>query len=482
MNTTILLILIVSIAIILLIVMFIPSKKTGNTSSNKPREIFELKAGRKTIKFFNPYIGFLVYGGAGSGKTKSIAKPLLEQYIKHGFAGFIYDYKDFDLTQTARHLCLKHNYQHKFYSISFTDMNMTYRTNPIAPHVVKDENIFLQLLDDLFLAYIHGTQNEWTDGAKGVLQGVGYRFFEEIPQYCTIPHIAIFICTAGAENLTTFLEGNVRSRGLASAFLDSKRSPKTQASYLSSLTNVLSKLSFNKNVAYVLSGNDFDFNLIDPESPKLVSVANSFQIESLISPIISLMLSISSRQFTMKNKIPFFYMLDEATTFKITDFQKYPSVLREYKCSITLLTQSASKIEQLYGKQAKASIESNFGNQFYGRTLDTLAIQAYPLVFGKREQERISKSKGSTASGNSASTTISQSKELIYDSNVFTELLAGEFIGRATDANMKTFKLRFNIYQDKEESITSENNESNKVDLVYSQIQENVKEIIQLLQ
>lgn len=94
------------------------------------------------------------------------------------------------------------------------------------------------------------------------------------------------------------------------------------------------------------------------------------------------MLSISSRQFTMKNKIPFFYMLDEATTFKITDFQKYPSVLREYKCSITLLTQSASKIEQLYGKQAKASIESNFGNQFYGRTLDTLAIQAYPLIFG----------------------------------------------------------------------------------------------------
>ncbi len=481
MTTTILLILIVSIAVLLLIVMFIPSKKSSNTS-NKLKEIFELKAGRKTLKFFNPYIGFLIYGGAGSGKTKSIAKPLLEQYIKHGFAGFIYDYKDFDLTQTARHLCLKHNYKHKFYSISFTDMNMTYRTNPIAPHVVKDENIFLQLLDDLFLAYIHGQQNEWTEGAKGVLQGVGYRFFEEIPQYCTIPHIAIFICTAGAENLTAFLEGNVRSRGLASAFLDSKRSPKTQASYLSSLTNILSKLSFNKNVAYVLSGNDFDFNLIDPDSPKLVSVCNSFQIESLISPIISLMLSISSRQFTMKNKIPFFYMLDEATTFKINDFQKYPSVLREYKCSITLLTQSASKIEQLYGKQAKASIESNFGNQFYGRTLDTLAIQAYPLIFGKREQERVSRSKGSTASGNSASTTVSHSKELIYDPNVFTELLAGEFIGRATDANMKTFKLRFSLYQDKEENITSENTESDKVDFVYSQIQENVKEVIKLLQ
>lgn len=48
------------------------------------------EAGR--ITFGNPFNGFLVYGGAESGKTKSIGKPLLEQFIKSRFAGFIYDY------------------------------------------------------------------------------------------------------------------------------------------------------------------------------------------------------------------------------------------------------------------------------------------------------------------------------------------------------------------------------------------------------
>lgn len=47
------------------------------------------------------YSNFLVYGGAGSRKTKSIGKWLLEEYIKLGFAGFIYDFKDTDYTQTA---------------------------------------------------------------------------------------------------------------------------------------------------------------------------------------------------------------------------------------------------------------------------------------------------------------------------------------------------------------------------------------------
>lgn len=54
----------------------------------------------------------------------------------------IYDYKDFDLTKTAYNLTKKANYPYKFYYISFTDMEHTYRTNPIAPAIVEDESLF----------------------------------------------------------------------------------------------------------------------------------------------------------------------------------------------------------------------------------------------------------------------------------------------------------------------------------------------------
>lgn len=119
----------------------------------------------------------------------------------------------------------------------------------------------------------------------------------------------------------------------------------------------------------------------------MVVVSNAYQIENLISPVISLMLSISSRRFTLANKVPFFYFLDEATTFRIADFEKLPSVLREYLCSFVFLTQSAAKIEKIYGKYDRSSIESNFGNQFFGRTKDIEALKSYPLVLERGEAE-----------------------------------------------------------------------------------------------
>lgn len=443
---------IVVLLAIILIVVFIPSG-----DKKKPQEgyKFELLAnGGRRITFGDPFDNFLVYGGANSGKTKSIGKPLLEQYIKAGFAGFIYDYKDFDLTKTANHLIKKHTYPHEFYRISFTDMERTHRTNPICPSIVGDESLFLQLMDDLLTAYQakDSKRDEWFNGALGILRGVSIRFFNDYPEICTIPHIVNFICTAGDTRLRHFLEATHQSRALASAFLEAK-SENTQSSYLSSLTNYLSILANNKKVCYVLSGNDFDFNLIDPERPKLISVANAYQIEGLISPVIALMLSISSRRFTLNNKIPFVYFLDEATTFRIPDFEKLPSVLREYKCSFVFLTQSAAKIEKVYGKYDRSSVEANFSNQFYGRTKDIEALKSYPLVFGKEEKERVSKTRGNSRGGDSRSRTVSTQKEERYDTNFFTGLQSGQFVGSAAHSNLKDFCLRFNMYQDQEEAL-----------------------------
>lgn len=443
---------IVVLLAIILIVVFIPS---GDKKKPEEGYKFELLAdsGRR-ITFGDPFDNFLVYGGANSGKTKSVGKPLLEQYIKAHFAMFIYDYKDFDLTKTANHLVKKHNYPYEFYRISFTDMEQTHRTNPIRPSIVGDESLFLQLMDDLLTAYQakDSKRDEWFNGALGILRGVSIRFFNDYPEICTIPHIVNFICTAGDARLRRFLEGTHQSRALASAFLEAK-SENTQSSYLSSLTNYLSILANNKKVCYVLSGNDFDFNLIDPERPKILSVANAYQIEGLISPVIALMLSISSRRFTLNNKIPFLYFLDEATTFRIPDFEKLPSVLREYKCSFVFLTQSAAKIEKVYGKYDRSSVEANFSNQFYGRTKDIEALKSYPLVFGKEDKEKISKTRGNSRGGDSRSRTVSTQKEERYDTNFFTGLQSGQFVGSAAHSNMKDFCLRFKMYDDQEEAL-----------------------------
>lgn len=439
---------------IIVVVLLLPSRgniKTGNTKKN---DFIRLTAHGKTIIFRNPFDNFLVYAGANSGKTKSIGKPLMGEYLRTNFAMFVYDYKDDDLSKTAYHFWKKYNLQYPFYHLSFTDLSRSHRCNPIAPNTINDENVFIQCIGDMFAAYSDiKNRDEWYNGALGALRGIAFNFYHMYPELCTIPHIANFTCTAGAERLIEFIMRSPRARALASAFIDSRSSTKTRDSYLSSLTNALSLITLNKNMAYVLSGNDFDFNLIDPKQPKIFTISNSFQIDSILSPIIALVISLSARRFTLENKIKFCYVMDEATTFKVPDFEKMPSVLREYKAAFIYLTQSGSKVEKLYSKLDRSAIEANFGNQFYGKTTDVEALKSYPLVFGKEDKRKISRTAGSSSGRESQSRTVSSIREERYDSNFFNNLKAGEFVGVAQNSNYRNFHLYFDQYNEVEENL-----------------------------
>ena len=409
-----------------------------------------------TIKYYYWFSNYLVYGGAGSGKTKSIGKPLMEQYIKAGFAGFIYDFKDFDYTRTAYNLIKKHNYPHKFYYINFTDMNRTYRFNPLSRKNIRDRTMLMQLMEDVLGALMPPTskQDEWYTGALGVLNGVAYRLWDEYPECCTLPHIVNFVMKADTAQLQEFLKMNEISGMMAGAYLKAEGSEKTQASYISTLCNYVAKLATNENICYVLTGNDFDFNLIDPANPKLFAISNNYATESVISPVIAMVMSIASRTFSMENKVPFVFILDEMTTFKVRDFEKLPSVLREYGAAFVLLTQSGAKLEKLYSKLDRSSIEANFGNIFLGRTQDVEALKYYPLFFGKYEKKKRSTSSGNSSGGYNSSVTLSTQKEEVYESKDFAALEPGEFIGMGSRSNIRRhFKKKFRLFELEEEPL-----------------------------
>lgn len=289
------------------------SKKTVRKNTENQKRIIKLTDVNGKIFSFDPFDNFLIYGGANSGKTKSLGKPILEEYIRNNFAGLVYDYKDMDYTKTLMRLMnkYKNEYPYKLYIINFIDLDLTSRVNPLKPSIV-DSDVFLQILGDIFDA--SAPRDNKVDffymAAKGLFRGVGLFFYDKYPQYCTLPHISLFTCTAGKEFIYALLMTNGSEyRSLASAFCDNYGT-EAFGNILSTATNQLGILAQNRKINYVLTGNDFDYNLIDFENPKLVSICNSFQIESLLSPVISALFSLSSRSFTMKNEIPFFYLIN----------------------------------------------------------------------------------------------------------------------------------------------------------------------------
>ena len=421
------------------------------SNPRKGEDIFKLESKSGTLEFYYPRDNFLVLGGAGSGKTASIGKPIMEQFIKFGWAGFIYDFKNYDYTQTAWNLMQKYGYPYKFYYVNFTDMNRTYRFNILDKRVITTEAALLQALDDFMNAMKppDGKKDDWMQAALGLLKGVAVRFFHfqgEYARYCTLPHILAFILMASPEELTTFLRNDTSASMMASGFLGAAGSEKTQSSIIFTLNNMLASIATNKNICYVLTGNDFVFDLVDPEEPKMFAVSNDYALQGIISPIVAMLVPIASRRIKFGNRVRFAFVLDEMTTFKVNDFEGMPSVLREFGAAFLILTQSSTKFDKLYGKEDRSSILANCANLFIGRTKDPEALKVYPLLFGKEEKVKKSMSAGASSGRSNSSVTTSKQKEEVYDSKTFVELETGEFILSAGDSNVKRIKTKFNRF------------------------------------
>ncbi|NDV83422.1 type IV secretory system conjugative DNA transfer family protein [Bacteroides sp. 51] len=432
----------------------------SKTKPQKDKDVFTLLTENGDIKFYNPFENFLVLGGAGSGKTKSVGWPILAEYMRCGFAGFIYDFKDFDYTKVAYTLKEKLKYPYPLYIINFTDMDRTHRFNILDKAVINNETFLFQVLEDFLKSMqpADAKADEWFNGALGILRGVAYRFYSfkgKYEKFCTLPHVLNFILQASRDELTTFLETDMKAKGLAGAFIGGKESERTAASYMSTLNNYINVLANNANVCWVLTGDDFKFNLIDPKAPKLFAVSNNFSTTDLISPIVAMLVPIAAKRIEFGNEVKFFFALDEMTTFKIKGFEAMPSTLREYNVSHLILTQAMSKLVKLYGKEDTSSIAANCANLFLGRTKDIESLKSYPLFFGKAEKEKKSYSSGSSNGGNNrnSNVTVSQQREEVYDSNAFADLRVGEFILSPGSANIEKIKTLFKQYKIKAKDI-----------------------------
>lgn len=432
-----------------------PSSKGGPIKGVEPIILNTHKG--SDLKFYNPQENFLVYGGANAGKTKSIGKPILWQYLESGYSTFVYDAKEMDYAKTVYGYYQQKGNVKDIYFCNFADVNKSHRFNPIKPILFSNPTQFEEVNEE-FLTGLAGDAQDgtWFDAGLGLFKGIAWMFYKHYPQMCTWPHICNFFLHRSTEEIMVFLERDYKAKGFASAIFKGGRSERTVDSVLFSLANYLSKIANNETICYILSGDEFDFRFTDPNKPISFCLSSSHQIAKTLNPILGALVNISSKQFTLENQNKFVYCLDEATTFKIPDFENLPSLLREFQVAFLILTQSASKLEKMYGKHDLNSLHSNMTNKFFGKTGDINAAQMYQQLFEKQVTDYTSKTE-SYGRQLSESKTTSQRKEFRYDTNFFSHLQPGEFVGTAGNANVSEFHARFKMYDVKKDMVPPSN-------------------------
>lgn len=380
----------------------------------------------------NPFRGVLIIGGAGSGKTQTFIKGMIERAVELNYSGIIYDYKYPSLTKIGYNLKKKYDLPVKHYIVNFENPEQSHRVNPLHPKYLKSvayaEEYATTIVNNLMPETIK-KPDFWTRSAIALLQSSIWYFKEHYPEQCNLPSIVSFIQQSPNIFLTKLREDNICAQLISSILTAFDNKAEGQLSgTVGTLQIALNKIN-TPEIAYILSGNDFSLDLNNPQEPKMLYLGNSPQMQETYGPVISLICTVALKMMNADNKHHSIVLLDEAPTLYIPKLETVPATGRERKIAVIYVAQDISQIVDRYGKEKKDTIIANLANQFWGRVSHHETAEYISKLFGKHEVTRVSYTQGNSQGSNSKDIFNSTSN----NSNSVTKNIVDKEVLKTTD-------------------------------------------------
>ncbi|MDV3794396.1 hypothetical protein CMU23_06940 [Elizabethkingia anophelis] len=408
---------------------------------------FKTKSG--IIKLANPFRGIYVQGGAGSGKSASIFEPIIKQISVQEYTGILYDFKSPELTNKIRASYAGKNVT--FRNIDFKNPYQSDRINPIAPHYLTKSVIAMEYSQALVNNLIPESIKKadfWSNNTKMIIAGVMWWLKEEHPEYCTLPHLISLLLHSDIKLLLLKISQNYEAGGMVSTLRQSleNEAQNQVAGILSTIQTAVAQLN-TKDVFWILSKNEVDLGLNNPENPTFLCLGNDSTLPQVYAPVISLIISVGMRQMNKPSQQKSVVLLDEAPTIYIPNIEQIPATARSNKIATIFGVQDFSQLVDNYGQDKAQIIIANLGNQFFGRVTNGKTAEMVKTLFSKEDRLFINKNTGTGTSGQvvhiqsntskSKSETI-QERDRVKVSDLIN-LNPGEFYGIIAEGQPKEF-------------------------------------------
>jgi hypothetical protein len=419
---------------------------------------FNFKTTHGWINVVNPFRGIFISGGAGSGKSYSLANPIIVQAIEKGYCGLIYDFKFPVLAeQVNKALLLAENREVKHYMVNFNDPTRSHRLNPLKsenmPTVSYAEEYALAIINNLLPESIR-KKDFWIRSANAVLTSIIWFLKKHHPSHCTLPHVVNAILYKDYLHLMSMLEKDEECADMIrSALTAIENSAESQiAGVIGSLQIAIVRIN-SPQICWVLSGDDFDLDLNNPRDAKLLTLGSHPTLSDSFSPVISCIATVALKLMNQPGKRHSIILLDEAPTIYIPKLDVIPATARSNKVASIYMAQDFSQMVFSYGKEAADVILSNLNNQFYGRVGSLATAKHVSELFGKEEKDVQSYSLGRNRheKGQSSNESVSRSlqeKPLVRPQDV-TSLGVGEFVGMTVEGAVPYFWSKISIGKQK---------------------------------
>lgn len=450
------------------------------------------------INIINPFRAIMVLGTPGAGKSYFVIRHVITQHIRKGFTMFVYDFKFDDLSKIAYNSWLKNKHRYakppRFYVINFDDLTRSHRCNPLEPSAMTDITDAAESARTILM----GLNREWIKRQGDFFVESPINFLTAViwylkkykdGEFCTLPHV-IELMQADYDSLFTLFrtEAAKECEVLINPFLNAYLNDVMEQleGQIASAKVAMARLS-SPQLYYVLSGNDFNLDVNNPDDPKIVCMGNNPQKIQIYGAVLSLYVTRLVKQVNKKGKLKSSLVFDEFPTIYLNNMDSLIATARSNKVSTCLGIQDFSQLRKDYGREQADVIMNITGNIVAGQVTGDTAKQLSER-FGKIMQDRES------YSINSGDTSISRSKQLeaAIPPSKIAALSSGEFVGMVADdpdnkIDLKAFHCE--IIND-HEALKSEEESYKEIEVIrkldssmvqrnYYQIKQDIQDIIQ---
>lgn len=377
------------------------SQKSEKTVANPSRLIFDAKP--KKVYLDNPARGIYIQGGAGSGKSESIFKPIIKKAAEQSLSGVLYDFKSGELTKYLFYYLSKLESTTAGYFIDFKNPLKSHRVNALNPKYLLKSAYAFEYAEVIINNLLPETIKErkfWDRDAQSILTGIIWYIKKHHPKYCSLPHIIALILETDTKTLLDKVSSDPETAGMVVSLRQAmeRGAEKQVAGVVSTLQTALSRLN-TPDIFWLLSGDDLDLDINDPNNPKFLCIGNDSTLPSAYAPVISLIISVCTRLMNQPGKHPSALILDEAPTLYLPNIEQIPATGRSNKISTVFGVQDYSQVVEKYGQDKAQVILSNLGNQFYGRTSNAKTAEMIKSLFSKEDKVYWAKSHNTGSSG-----------------------------------------------------------------------------------
>lgn len=431
-----------------------------------------------------------------TGKSYFVIRHVITQHISKGYTMFVYDFKFDDLSKIAYNTWLKNKHKDpnppKFYLINFDDLSRSHRCNPLDPmtmHDITDASESARtLLIGLNRVWATRQGDFFVESAINFVTAVIW-FLRKYQDgiYCTLPHV-IELMQAEYDSLFTLFrtEAAKECEVLINPFLNAYLNDVMEQleGQIASAKVAMARLS-SPQLYYILSGNDFNLDINNPDDPKILCIGSNPEKIQTYGAVSSLYVNRLGKLVNKKGKRKCSLVFDEYATI-YAPLDTVVATGRSNLISTTIGLQSVEQLRRDYSREQADVLVNICGNIIAGQSFgDTAKLMSERI--GKIMQDRES------YSINSADTSISRSKQLevAIPPSKIAGLSSGEVVGiTADDPNDKIELKAFHceIIND-HEAIKREEAEYKEIPIIrkldamivqrnYLQIKQDVQDII----